>query len=116
LAIYALSLARTPVRYEAIGLGNGILSTYGKLWRLSNRSIQKRLKHHARKAALHASCHQLRHSFATQMLNASADLSTIQDLLGHASVTTTQRYCKVSNVKVQTDYFKAMERTSTSSA
>jgi integrase/recombinase XerD len=77
---------------------------------LSIRSIQKRLKHHAHKAALHASCHQLRHSFATTMLNAGADLSTIQDLLGHASVTTTQRYCKVSNVKVQTDYFKAMEK------
>ena len=87
---------------------------------LSIRSIQKRLKHHARKASLKASCHQLRHSFATQMLNAGADLATIQDLLGHTSVTTTQRYCKVSNLKVQTDYFKAMEkvmeRTSTSSA
>jgi site-specific recombinase XerD len=77
---------------------------------LSIRNIQKRLKHHARKAALNASCHQLRHSFATQMLNAGADLTTIQDLLGHTSVTTTQRYCKVSNLKVQTDYFKAMEK------
>jgi len=77
---------------------------------LSIRSIQKRMKHHVRKAALKATCHQLRHSFATEMLNAGADLSTIQDLLGHTSVTTTQRYCKVSNLKVQTDYFKAMEK------
>jgi site-specific recombinase XerD len=77
---------------------------------LSIRSIQKRMKHHARKVALKATCHQLRHSFATTMLNAGADLSTIQDLLGHTSVTTTQRYCKVSNLKVQTDYFKAMEK------
>jgi site-specific recombinase XerD len=46
---------------------------------------------------------------ATQMLNVDADLSTIQDLLGHNSIRTTQRYCRVSNIKVQRDYFKAME-------
>jgi site-specific recombinase XerD len=77
---------------------------------LSIRSIQKRMKYHARKAALNASCHHLRHTMATQMLNAGADLTTIQDLLGHTSVTTTQRYCKVSNLKVQSDYFKVMEK------
>jgi integrase len=48
-------------------------------------------------------------TMATQMLNANADLSTIQDLLGHSSVKTTQRYCRISNLKVQRDYFKAME-------
>ena len=77
---------------------------------LSIRSIQKRMKYHARKAALRASCHHLRHTMATQMLNAGADLTTIQDLLGHTSVITTQRYCKVSNLKVQTDYFTVMEK------
>jgi site-specific recombinase XerC len=46
---------------------------------------------------------------ATQLLNADADLATIQDLLGHSQITTTQRYCRVANLKVQRDYYKAME-------
>ena len=46
---------------------------------------------------------------ATQLLNADADLATIQDLLGHGQITTTQRYCQVANLKVQRDYYKAMQ-------
>ena len=76
---------------------------------LSVRGIQKRMECYARKAGLHVSCHQLRHTMATQLLNADAELVTIQDLLGHSLITTTQRYCRVSNLKVQRDYFKAME-------
>ena len=53
-------------------------------------------------------CHQLRHTMATQLLNADADLVTIQDLLGHSRIKTTQRYCQVSNLKVQRDYQKAI--------
>jgi len=76
---------------------------------ISVRGIQKRMEYYARKAGLKISCHQLRHTMATQLLNADAQLSTIQDLLGHNWVTTTERYCKVSNLKVKRDYYKAME-------
>ncbi len=76
---------------------------------ISVRGIQKRMEYYARKANLKVSCHHLRHTMATQLLNADADLVTIQDILGHSRIKTTQRYCKVSNLKVQRDYFKAME-------
>ena len=76
---------------------------------ISVRGIQKRMEYYAKKTRLKISCHHLRHTMATQMLNADAELSTIQDLLGHNWITTTQRYCTVSNLKVQRDYFKAMQ-------
>lgn len=76
---------------------------------ISVRGIQKRIEYYARKACIKVSCHQLRHTMATQMLNAEAEVVTIQDLLGHSWITTTERYCTISNVKVMKDYFKAME-------
>jgi site-specific recombinase XerD len=76
---------------------------------ISIRGIQKRMEYYAKKSGLKVSCHQMRHTMATQMLNAGAELVTIQDLLGHSSIRTTERYSKVSNLKVQKDYHKAME-------
>jgi site-specific recombinase XerD len=76
---------------------------------LSVRGIQKRIEYYARKSGVNVSCHRLRHTMATQLLNADADLATIQDLLGHGQITTTQRYCRVANLKVQRDYYKAMK-------
>jgi site-specific recombinase XerD len=75
---------------------------------ISVRGIQKRIEYYAKKTRVKVSCHRLRHTMATQLLNAEAEVETIQDLLGHNWITTTQRYCKISNLKVQRDYFKAM--------
>jgi site-specific recombinase XerD len=75
---------------------------------ISVRGIQKRIEYYAKKAEIQVSCHHLRHTMATQLLNADADLVTIQDLLGHSKITTTQCYCRVSNLKVQRDYYKAI--------
>ncbi len=76
---------------------------------ISVRGIQKRIEYYAQRTGTAVSCHHLRHTMATQLLNADADLVTIQDLLGHSRITTTQCYCRVSNLKVQRDYFKAIK-------
>jgi site-specific recombinase XerD len=76
---------------------------------ISVRGIQKRMEYYAKKCGIKVSCHDLRHTMATQMLNAGARLYTIQDLLGHSSIKTTQRYGRISNLRVQQDYHKAME-------
>ena len=75
---------------------------------ISVRGIQKRIEYYAKTTGINVSCHHLRHTMATQLLNADADLVTIQDLLGHSKITTTQCYCRVSNLKVQRDYHKAI--------
>jgi site-specific recombinase XerD len=75
---------------------------------ISVRGIQKRMEYYAKKTGLKISCHHLRHTMATQLLNADAQVESIQDLLGHNWITTTERYCKVSNMKVKKDYFNAM--------
>lgn len=77
---------------------------------ISVRGIQKRIEYYSKKSGIAVSCHRLRHTMATQLLNADADLVTIQDLLGHNNIETTQRYSRLSNLKAQRDYYTAMDK------
>jgi integrase/recombinase XerC len=80
--------------------------------RLSARSFQRLFKNYLSTAALphNMTPHKLRHSFATHLLDAGADLRSVQELLGHASLSTTQIYTHISSERLKTVYNAAHPR------
>lgn len=77
--------------------------------RLAVRTIQNRLTAYCRQAGVHVTCHQFRHTFGRHLVEAGVPVTSIQRLLGHARLRTTQIYLNISDRQAQSDYEAAME-------
>jgi integrase/recombinase XerD len=79
---------------------------------LTRQGLYKIIQRHAKAAGLDGkmSPHTLRHTFATHLLSGGCDLRSVQEMLGHADVSTTQLYTHLSNDEIKAVYFKAHPR------
>ena len=77
---------------------------------LTTMGIQKRLEKYRKLAGVDITAHQLRHNFANDLVMADVPVTTIQKLLGHAWVGTTQIYIAANDPKVKADFFDAIDK------
>ena len=108
----ALTALRTCLALRpAVVPGDGVFWNQKRPQRaLSTKGIQKKMERYAKAAGIKASCHSLRHTFASNLLEAGAEVISIKELLGHASITSSERYAKLSNQRVKEVYRQTIRK------
>jgi len=77
---------------------------------LSVKAIQKKMERYAATAGVTASCHSLRHTFASNLLEEGAEIVSIKEFLGHRSVASSERYARLSDRRVKQTYLQTIKR------
>jgi len=106
-AVFWLKRYLNEVRPKLLGRGNGKALFLGKSGkRLSRKGIWKNYSALAIKAGLSTKLHALRHTFATELLAGGADLRSVQELMGHAEISTTQIYTHMDTARLSDSHRK----------
>jgi site-specific recombinase XerD len=109
LSSQALRVLREYLRVRPESADDHLFLTYQHKG-MSTHAIQMRLQRYRKKAGVHFTCHQLRHTFASDLNEADVPLTSIQKLLGHEWVETTMIYVQANDRKVQRDFLAASQK------
>jgi site-specific recombinase XerD len=77
---------------------------------LSVKAIQKKMERYAKAAEIEASCHSLRHTFASNLLEEGAAIVSIKEFLGHESIAASERYARLSNQQIKQTYLQTIKK------